>query len=839
MQTRLLTLILCLFFTTQIQAQNLSRTTSEIQSPQDFLPTDYTENFTPHHEVVGYFQHVADNSTSVQYIEYGRTNEDRPLKIAIVTSPDNMANLEQIRLNNLRQTGLESGTTNSETAPAIVWLSFGVHGNEAGASESSMQTLYDLVTTKKGQEALKTSVVIFDASVNPDGYSRYSHWYRGVANQTPDPQYIAREHKEPWPGGRVNHYYFDLNRDWAWATQVETQQRLKIYHQWMPHIHVDLHEQYPDDPYFFAPAAKPLHKHITRFQYDFQTEVGKNNASYFDEEGWLYFTREVFDLFYPSYGDTYPTFNGAIGMTYEQAGHGISGRAINMENGDTLHLHDRIDHHKTTAMSTVEIASKNAARLNKEFVSYFNNSQNNPPGEYKSFIISADNAPSKVKALTELLDKHNISYGTAGSGKSARAFAYKTGQDVSINLNAKDLVISAYQPMGLLTQVLFEPNSALEDSLTYDITAWALPYAYGLKAYATKTRLEPSGKYAYEVEKTEQPISDKAYAYFAKHESLNDARFLGELLKRGVNVRYAEEDFGLNGEKYEAGTLIVLRADNKHLPMFEKHTMAAAEMYGITLSTTGTGFSDYGHDLGADAMQFIKRPKIALLSGEKTNANSFGYAWHYFERDLNYPVTVVDVDDFKGDKMKDFNVVVLPEGYYRFGDSALESITEWVRGGGRVIAIGSANAAFADKAGFGLTRVNKDNSKTDADKLVPYAGRERRSISSSIPGAIYEVQVDDTHPLGFGLTDKYFTLKNSGAAYEFLDSGWNVGHINDNPRSIGFAGYKVKRALKNTLAFGVEKKGRGKIVYLIDNPLFRGFWEEGKFLMSNAVFFVK
>ncbi|MEZ4980279.1 MAG: hypothetical protein R2769_01580 [Saprospiraceae bacterium] len=293
----------------------------------------------------------------------------------------------------------------------------------------------------------------------------------------------SREHNEPWPGGRVNHYLFDLNRDWAWATQIETQQRLKLYQEWMPHVHPDVHEQYIDNPYYFAPAAEPFHQYITQWQRDFQTEIGKNHAGYFDENGWLYFTREIFDLFYPSYGDTYPTFNGAIGMTYEQAGHSTAGRAASMRNGDTLLLKDRMAHHHTTSMSTIEMTSKNASRVVKNFKAYFDEGKNNPQGNYKTFVIrNKEEDASKIKALLTLLDRHKIQYGKAANSKSGiNGFDYQNNKTRFFFINENDLVISAYQPKSVLAQVLFEPEGVLSDSLTYDITAWALPYAYGLK----------------------------------------------------------------------------------------------------------------------------------------------------------------------------------------------------------------------------------------------------------------------------------------------------------------------------------------------------------------------
>ena len=287
-----------------------------IKSPEEFLGYKIGTQFSRHADVVAYFKHVAENSQWVTYTEYGKTNERRPLTYAIITTPQNQNNIENIRLNQLKNAGVESGSASPDKA--IVWLSYNVHGNEASSTEASMVTLYELITNKK--EWLENTVVIIDPCINPDGRDRYANWYNKVKATPYDTNPDAEEHNEPWPGGRANHYLFDLNRDWAWATQVETRQRLKVYNSWMPHIHVDFHEQGINEPYYFAPAAEPFHSIITPFQRDFQTLIGKNHAKYFDQNGWLFFTRERFDLLYPSYGDTYPTYTGSMGMTYEQAG---------------------------------------------------------------------------------------------------------------------------------------------------------------------------------------------------------------------------------------------------------------------------------------------------------------------------------------------------------------------------------------------------------------------------------------------------------------------------------------------------------------------------------------
>lgn len=249
------------------------------QSPEEFLGYPLGTNFTRHQKVVEYFTHVAENSPLVQYNTYGETYEGRPLTYAVISSKENLQNLEQIKQEHLKNAGIGGSPASSASKKAIVWLSYNVHGNEASSTEASMQTIYELVTQKS--DWLKDLVVIIDPAVNPDGRDRYVNWYKQVKATPFNTSPMAIEHNEPWPGGRPNHYLFDLNRDWAWATQTETQQRLKIYNQWLPHIHVDFHEQGKNSPYYFAPAAEPLHEAITPFQRDFQKEIGKKPCEIF------------------------------------------------------------------------------------------------------------------------------------------------------------------------------------------------------------------------------------------------------------------------------------------------------------------------------------------------------------------------------------------------------------------------------------------------------------------------------------------------------------------------------------------------------------------------------
>jgi hypothetical protein len=821
----------------------------KLMSPKEFLGYELGERFTRHHRVVEYFKHVADVVPNIDFHQYGETYEGRPLIYVVISSPENYKNLEQIRLNNLRLAGVSEGSS-SGTKTAIVWLSYNVHGNEANSMEASMWTLFELANTSnnKTQDWLKNTVVIMDPCINPDGRDRYANFYNQYGNTIPNPNGDAKEHHEPWPGGRTNHYMFDLNRDWAWETQKESQHRIKIYNQWLPHVHVDFHEQGHNNPYFFAPAAEPLHEVITPWQREFQTMIGKNNAKYFDEKGWLYFTKEVFDLYYPSYGDTYPTYSGAIGMTYEQAGGGYAGLTIATETGDPLTLKDRLTHHHTTGLSTVEITSQNASRVVDEFEKYYRENNTSPASPYKTYVIKRESGEDKIKRITKWLDTHGIRYGHASAAKTSKGFNYQTQTSTSVTINTEDLVISAYQPKSRFLTTVFEPVSKLPDSLTYDITAWNLMYAYDLTAYALTERINVARPYERKAPGYENTKANP-YAYIFRYQSIEDVAFLTSLLKSGVRVRAYRKSFSIGGQNYPAGTLIVTKRNNENVSNFDSLVLATAKKFERPVTTTSTGFVEKGKDFGSEGISFVRAPKVAVLFGEQTFSLSSGEIWHFFEQQLNYPLTQIGTDYFKSVDLKKYDVLIIPEGNYRlFDDGVLENVSEWVSGGGKLILIGNAINSFAEHKGFGIKKFTeqeksendrKEKALKEKEGFPRYEDTERRQVSDYISGAIYKVGVDNSHPLAFGLRDTYYSLKTNELRFTFLEHGWNVGNLKGNVKPVqGFAGQRINQMLTNSLVFGVEENGQGQIVYLVDNPLFRSFWENGKMLFSNAVFMV-
>jgi hypothetical protein len=825
---RLFFLWVCFLTVTRLQAQ-------EVKTPDQFLGYPLGQKFTVHHRIVAYFNELANAvAARIKLENYGQTEEGRELLLAIISSPANMAKIEEIRNNNLRLTGLLSGNKAETSAPAIVWLSYNVHGNEASSSEVAMKLLYELVSGKNPsvEKWLEQTVVIIDPCLNPDGRDRYVNWLTQVTGKNPVANPDAREHDEPWPGGRSNHYYFDLNRDWAWQSQIETRQRIKQYNRWMPVIHCDFHEQYPSSPYYFAPAAEPFHEVITPWQRSFQTVIGKNHARYFDANGWLYFTKEYFDLFYPAYGDSYPIYNGSIGMTYEQAGHSMAGLAISL-GADTLRLSDRIAHHFTTSLSTIEVAAANAVQLNTAFQTYFASAMRSGYGPYRTYLISGAQQ-DKLEKLKELLDLNQISYGYARKSVAGKGYHYLNATEENFNTAEGDLIVSTVQPKGALVKVLFEPQSVLSDTATYDITAWSLPYAHGLDAWALKTDLPADPAYAM-VKPT--PVSTNDYAYLVKYQSFKDAVFLAALLQEGIRVRFAEKDFLAEGKPYAKGSLIVLRNGNQG--KIEKLVQIAAQQQ-VQLYSIHSGFMESGFDLGSDKIHEMRKPIVALVSENTTTSTAFGEVWHYFEKQLNYPLIILNEASLESASLKKIDVLIFTDGYHKVLTEKDGFLKAWVKQGGKIIALEAAvNDMATGDWGLHIKKddASKDDEKKESDSILKkYGDRERQGISNNIPGAIYKVDLDDSHPLAFGYGNHYFTLKMNSIILDFFKDGWNVGSIKNKNRVAGFVGSQVSTKIKDGTVIGVQNMGRGTLIYFADNPLFRSFWEGGKLIFANALF---
>jgi hypothetical protein len=699
---------------------------------------------------------------------------------------------------------------NSSKLP-IIWLSYNVHGNESSATESSIETAYKLLT--EHNDWLKESIVIIDPCLNPDGRDRYVNFFKQYASTSENIDPSSIEHKEPWPGGRFNHYLFDLNRDWAWLTQVESQQRMKVYNQWLPHVHVDFHEQGYNEPYYFPPAAEPFHEIITDWQREFQERIGKNHAKYFDNAGWLYFSKEIFDLLYPSYGDTYPMYNGAIGMTYEQAGSGRAGRSVRTNLGDTLTLKDRIDHHVTTGLSTVEVSLQNK----KELIENYNAFNLNRKYKYDHYILRGEN--DKLQKITTLLRAHDIEFGHIAKEGVAKAWSFDNQAQETLNYHTSDLVVSTNQLKGPMVEVLFEPKTYLSDSLTYDITAWSLPFAYGIDAYGFNGAIDVVANWSQSFTRISLP---NCYAYLCKWNSMNSAVFLQSILSQNIAVKVAEKEFQIGGEVFPVGTLVIPRGINKDITDFDQILQGAAKNSLIDIHPVASGYVSKGKDFGSSSYSEIFLPKVGVLSGGDLSPLNTGEIWHFFEKELVLPFRMFRASELS--RIDELDLIVLPEG--ELSANVLDQLKPWIENGGRLLIFGDAAYNFVTDFDIMVKDIETD-----------YSATEREELSGLITGAIYKCDLlAKSSPLTFGY-DGYYSLRQSASNFS-LKNGKSILSLPANAEQVaGFVGAKAKENQGEAMILGVENYGKGELIYFCDNPLFRGFWENGKLLVANALYF--
>ena len=835
---------------------------AQVETPAEFLGYELGDRFTRHHKVVDYARSLADGSGRAVWMPYGTTSEYRDLGLLIVTSEANHARLESLRQANLARTE-GRGLPADDPGVAFVYLSYNVHGNEAVCTEAALRTMHALVSGTDAGDGdvaawLDRAVVLIDPCVNPDGRDRYVAFQDRTSGLTPDADLSTVEHDEPWPGGRSNHYMFDMNRDWAWQTQVETQGRVSAYRHWMPQVHVDFHEQGINSPYYFAPAAEPFHKIISPWQRKCQEHIGANNARWFDARGALYFTREVFDLFYPAYGDTWPLYNGAIGMTYEQGGSGRAGRAAMTRLGDVLTLSYRIQNHHESGLSTVEESVAKADQLVREFADYHRRNIEDPFGDYVGYVFPAGQDAAKFTELLRLLDANGIQYGAAPAASGVRCLDYATGQTTKRNVRSGDLLIDARQPHGGILQVLMDPDPVLSDSMTYDITAWALPHAMGLEAYALTSPLKTDGEWG--IATVSRLPDDRAqpYAWVLPGSGANAVRGLASLLQDGVTVRRADTGFTVDGLVFAAGDFVITRRNNEGVADMTGALERASQAAGAAVQAVSSGRVTSGYDFGSSHYDAIQAPRVATVVGPGVSSLSAGEIWHHFETKLGYPLNRVGaMEDLDLDNL---DVVVLPSGWYRMDEDERADLAAWVRDGGQLVAVGGACSAFVGQDGWGLKRYAEgeraaieaaeeavqeaadernahDRAAQGLDPL-PFTDQDRDGLRYDLPGAIFRAAVDESHPLADGYGSAYMTLRTSGRRYAALEEG-NVAVLPPGDQGRPFSGHAGEMAIPaqaGSLVAGVHSMGRGSVVYLVDNPLFRAFWKSGHRFFDNAVF---
>ncbi len=818
-----------------------------IPTPEEFLGYEIGEFHTRHDRLVAYFYELAEKSDRVHVQEIGKTYEQRPMIVATITAKGNYDDLENIRQEHLRLTDPEAPMPNPEDMPVIIQLGYNVHGNEPSSSEAAMLTAWYLTASQEPEvlEYLEKAVIFVEPVLNPDGRDRHTNWANMHRGFPPVADPLDREHNEAWPGGRVNHYWFDLNRDWLPLVHVESQARLDFYHQWYPNVVTDFHEMGTNRTYFFEPtkphgSENPI---IPRENYD---DLNNLLAPYFadamDEIGSLYFTKEVFDNSYPGYGSTYPDIQGGLGLVFEQAS--SRGHLQESIHGD-ISFAFTIRNHLVNSLATLKATVENKdvfLRHQKEFFeSAIEQAREHPA---KAYVFSDGGDKNRAKAFMDLLLRHKIR-------------VYEANRDVKTSKRnfpkESSFIVPTAQPQFRMVATMFDTVTKFHDSLFYDTTAWSMVHAYGLNSSLLNARQLRNGNLGQQIDSTflkteEFQVSKSDYAYIFSWEDYNAPAVLQELLKKDLITKTAFKPLSLqteNGVKEFGYGSILVPVAMQGIPSAEIHQLLEklASEHQIAIEAVNTGLSSTGIDLGSGNFLKIEKPKPLMLVGEGVSLYEAGEVWHLMDSKLGMPLTKVDILDFNRIKLRNYNELIMVNGQYNLlKEKEVEKIKNWVEQGGTLIVQKGAVTWAAEKGLLPEGSIIKKDSlaKEEMEKQrFDFTSAAEREGSKLIGGSIYRTDLDTSHPLGFGYNDRELLVyRNSNIFMNPAENPYStVAVYTDNPLVSGYISKENLDKLPGTASVLIHKLGAGRVISFVDNPNFRGTWWGTNKLFFNALFF--
>lgn len=822
----------------------------DVPTPQSVLGYPIGSHFSRHADVLAYCQALADASDRVALHDYGRSWEDRPLVYMVVSSPRNLSRLDDIleRHRALADPRATSEARASEIArdnPAVVWLSYNVHGNEASSTEAAMQVAYTLAaaTNREVQRILDQTVIVIDPCLNPDGRDRYVNWYRQRLGVGVDADPIAAEHDEPWPGGRPNHYLFDLNRDWTWGVHPESRARLSAYRKFLPVLHIDYHEQEASSPYFFGAGEPPYNLNIPQESKDWIERYGKANAEVFDANGLVYATKERFDYLYPGYGKVTPVYHGAISMLCEQAGHGRAGLAINIHDHYALTLQDRVRNHFLTSFSYLESTAQWREEQLQRFARFFRDSMTPAEKSPASFVIDGRTDPALLQRLWDLCAAHAIEiHSLTADASIPAARSYKTGEPAdALDAPKGSWVIHAAQPMGRLVLALFERASEIESIDTYDIAAWSVPVAFGLRAsYTMEPVTAPTSRLttwtAPAPQITGAPRSDSVALLVDAGQHRFPAA-VGAAKRLGVFARAAGEPINIDGKPFARGSLIVhaVRNDAETIEAFEQALLELA----LSAHRVASGMTEQGPVLGANANARLVMPRVLLLASEPASSLSVGEIWNLLDNQCPIPHTRVTAETLARADLHDVDAIILPAAFSldsALGESGVNNLKQWVREGGCLIATDDT-ARWASRSLLELKDDATPKDERPAPSTLSYEARRTRAIEDRIPGTFFRVDVDQSHPLAAGVPEWVGIIMRTSQALPVADSGYVVARFAETPHIGGPASERNINRLAGKPFMTLHRLGRGVVICLAEDVTLRGFNHASSRLLLNAVVF--
>jgi len=807
----------------------------DIPSPEDVLDYQIGHKHVDHDHLVTYMRTLSTVSDRIRMETYGYTHEGRPLLLLTISDPENLKNISELKDRHRKISDPDlSREMDLSKETVVLWMGYSVHGNEPSGVNASLLVAYYLAAndSEEMKKILKNTIILLDPCINPDGYSRFSQWVNQFKSKVSISDPNNMEHNEPWPGGRTNHYWVDLNRDWLLLQQPESKARMIKFHEWLPNILTDHHEMGSNSTFFFQPGIPSRNNPNTPETTFLLTEkIANYHAAALDRIGSLYYTRETFDDFYYGKGSTYPDIHGSIGILFEQAS--SRGHTRKTDYG-ILTFPFTIRNQFITSLSTLQAGYELREELldhQREFYIQARNDAREDP--VKAYIFDAQDDPIKFFHFTKILEQHHIDL-------------YRLVEEISFNGHVYEpdntLIIPTGQKQYKLIKSLFDITIEYKDSLFYDVSSWTLPLAFdihydsldlkifrtlNLKSYLPDKEI-PEGKL----------LGESSYGYLIRWHQYNAPMALYHLQEQGIRIQMAQKEFKTSeGKTFQKGTLFI-PAQVQDIPgnKLQDILLGVALKTGIDIYPVASGYTTKGINLGSPNLEPLKKPEILLLIGEGISSYEAGEVWHLFDVRYQIPVTLIPIDQFNNTNLNGYNRIIMVNGdYNKISGQKKEEIKVWLESGGQAIAFkGGAKWLANQKLAFIQFRQPGTNSSEDKR----YEDLDKDRGAQAIGGSIFKTKLDLTHPLCYGYRDdEVYLFKNSKFFFEKSKNSYNNPVVyTEDPLVSGYISRNNYQLIKNSSAVITSAVGKGKTICFSDNPNFRGFWFGTNRLFLNAVF---
>ncbi len=801
---------------------------ADIPKPSEIIGHEVGEWHATHDKLIFYMNQLARVSDRITIENRGETFEGRPIVLLTITSPQNHQNIETIRQQHVALTDGNTATDTSQM-PIVVYQGFSIHGNEASGANAALAYAYYLAAGQgpEIEEMLQNMVVLLDPCFNPDGFQRFAYWANVHKSQNLNPDNNDREYHEIWPGGRTNHYWFDMNRDWLPAQLPESRARIASFHKWYPNILTDHHEMGTNSTFFFQPGEPSrVHPLTPKLNQELTKEIGTYHAKALDKIGSLYYSEERYDDYYYGKGSTFPDVNGSIGILFEQGS--SRGHIQESENG-ILTFPFTIRNQFTTAVSTVEAAKNMRVKILDYQKNYYATLRNEATRNRTKGIIFGDGKDAaKTWHLVEILHRHKIKFHELNSDVTISGKTYKKGYSYIVPMKQKN---------PRLINAMFEKRTTFKDSLFYDVSAWTFPLSFNMD-YASLSSLSNAGAEITELPTLSSGVDKKStYAYLFEWHEYYTPKALNQILEKGLRAKVAKTPFTLQGKKYDYGT-IMIPVQNQGLDSGELHTFLnkVAEESSIQITAVSTGLTQ-GIDLGSNDFDPIKKQKVGLLVGAGVRPYDAGEIWHVFDTRYDMKITKIDTRYFDEVDLSSYTDLIIPSGWNSniLNKENTEKVKTWVKNGGTLIGFRNV-ANWLKKNEMMKLEMRKD---TLVAKNISFEQKGDFNGAQVTGGAIFEAKLDRSHPIAFGYkNDRISLFRNTNIYLEPDKQSYNnpIQYTN-NPLQSGYISEENAELIKNSVPFKVKRSGKGRIVLFTDNTNFRAFWYGTNKLMMNAIFF--